>query len=199
MAANFFYISTNPTVQAKLASEIRSTFNSVDDIKLGPALNECVYLKAVVEETLRMSPSVPGILPREVLAGGITVAGHLFPAGVELTVPIYAIHHKPKYYPRPHTHDPERWIESSVGHDKVEKALSAFNPFSYGTRQCIGKRLAYTELWIAIARAVWLFDLYYVSGGMEDEFGDGVVEYKLVDHFAAARTGPVVRFQKRSM
>ena len=199
MAANFFYISTNPNVQAKLASEIRSTFNSVDDIRTGSVLNKCTYLKAVVEETLRMSPSVPGFLPREVLAGGITVAGHTFPKGVELAVPIYTIHHNPKYYPSPHKYDPERWIESSVGHDAVAKAWNAFNPFSYGTRQCIGKRLAYTELWITIARAIWLFDFHYVSGGMEDKLGDSIVEYKLMDHFAAARSGPVVRFQKKSM
>ena len=199
MAANFFYISTNPNVQAKLVSEIRSTFNSVDDIRTGSVLNKCTYLKAVVEETLRMSPSVPGFLPREVLAGGITVAGHTFPKGVELAVPIYTIHHNPKYYPSPHKYDPERWIESSVGHDGVARAWSAFHPFSYGTRQCIGKRLAYTELWITIARAIWLFDFHYVSGGMEDKLGDSIVEYKLMDHFAAARSGPVVRFQKKSM
>ena len=197
MAANFFYLSTNPSAQAILAAEIRSTFATVEDIRLGPLLDSCKYLKAFIEETLRMSPSIPGVLPREVLPGGITVAGRNFPAGVELAVPIYAIHHNKSYYPEPHRHWPERWMPEVVGKEAVDTAWSAFTPFSYGSRACAGKRLAYLELWITVARVVWEFELEYRDGGREEAFGREVMEYRLWDHFTAARTGPVVRFHKR--
>lgn len=197
MAANFFYISTCQETQSKLATEIRSTFDSVEKIKLGSKLDSCIYLKAVVEETLRMSPSVPGVLPRRVMAGGIEVVGHKFPAGVELAVPIYAIHHNPKYYPDPHRHNPDRWLANIVGEENVAKSRSAFHPFSYGSRQCIGMKLAYMELWITLARAIFLYDFRYIEGGFEDSFDTHPVEYKLVDHMAAARSGPIIQFVKR--
>ena len=75
-------------MKAKLSREIRSTFKSEEEIKLGPKLDSCEYLKAVVEETLRISPSLAGPLPRQVEAGGLQVLGQYFPEGVELAVPI---------------------------------------------------------------------------------------------------------------
>lgn len=198
IAANFFYLTRNPHTLSRLASEIRSTFTSSREIRLGPKLDSCHYLHAVVEETLRMSPSVPGLLTREVLPGGAEVAGTYFPAGVELGVPIYAIHHNSIYFPSPHTYKPERWLEDENEDGKfgVTSAYSAFQPFSYGTRQCIGKRLAYMEIWFVLARVLWQFDVEFVSGREEVLHGDEP-EYKLWDHMAAAREGPVVRFRPR--
>ena len=197
LAANFFYLTTNPSAQRTVAAEVRSTFASVEDIRHGPALDSCRHLKAFIEETLRMAPSVPGMLPREVLPGGITVAGKFFPTGVELAVPIYALHHSEKYHPEPHQHRPERWLPEAVGQEAVDRAWSAFSPFSYGSRSCLGKKLAYMELWTTIARVVWTFDLEYRGGGREEAFGDNVVEYRLLDHLTAGKSGPIVRFHKR--
>ncbi|KIX92471.1 uncharacterized protein Z520_11791 [Fonsecaea multimorphosa CBS 102226] len=199
LAANFFYLTHNKDKLVKLCAEIRSTFPSVDEIKLGRQLDSCRYLKATVEETLRFSPSLPGVLPREVLPGGLTVDDRFFfPPGVEVSVPVYALHHNAEYFPDPDVWKPERWIPEEVGEDAVKKSYAAFTPFSYGSRQCIGKRLAYIELWITIARAVYLFDMEYVGGGIEDRpASSNVAEYKMLDHLAAAREGPVIRFRIR--
>jgi len=139
-------------------------------------LDSCRYLKATIEETLRFSPSLPGILPRKVLPGGLTVDDRFyFPAGVEVTVPVYALHHNAEYFPDPDTWKPERWLPDEVGEEGVKRCYEAFTPFSYGSRQCIGKRLAYIELWITVARAVYLFDFDYVGGGKEDRLGVMIV------------------------
>lgn len=198
LAANFFYITQNPKTLSKLRSEIRSRFGSADDIRLGPALDSCQYLHAVINETIRISPSLPGILPREVLSGGLTVCGHQFPMGVDLSVPIYTLHHNADVYPCPHTHIPERWLEEETSKEAVKRCHDALTPFSYGSRMCIGHRLAKMELWLTLARAVYMFDLEYLGGGKEDRLlGDGGLEYKLIDHLAAAREGPIIRFVKR--
>ena len=199
IAANFFYITNNPKTLAKLTSEIRSTFSCVEDIRLGPRLESCQYLHAVINESLRISPSLPGILPREVLPGGITVCGHYFPPGVELSVPIYALHHNTDVFLAPHKHIPERWIPTEVGDEAVKQCHGAFTPFSYGSRMCIGRRLAMIELQITLARAVFMFDLEYVEGGREDRLRTEGLEYKLLDHLAAGRSGPMIRFIKREM
>ncbi|OQV00703.1 hypothetical protein CLAIMM_06167 [Cladophialophora immunda] len=199
LAANFFYLTHNKDKLDKLYSEIRSTFTSVEEIKLGRKLESCHYLKATIEETLRFSPSLPGVLPREVLPGGLMVDNRVFlPPGVEVSVPVYALHHNAEYFPDPDVWKPERWLSEEVGEEAVKKSYGAFTPFSYGSRQCIGKRLAYIELWITVARAVYLFDMEYVGGGIEDRLASAsVAEYKMLDHLAAARKGPVIRFRMR--
>jgi cytochrome P450 len=196
IAANFFYITQNPETLSKLTREIRSTFSSVEEIRLGQKLDGCEYLQAIVEETLRMSPSITGVLPREVLPGGIRVAGEFFPAGVGLSVPIYTLHHNTEYYPEPHKHIPERWLVDESSDEALKRGVAVMTPFSYGPRGCIGQRLARMELYITLARAVYLYNLEYVGGGREVAFGAGVLEYKLLDHLAAGRSGPIIQFEK---
>ena len=199
IAANTFYIAQNANVQAKLYSEIHSTFDSVDEIRSGPKLDSCKYLKAVVEETLRMNPSVPAVLPREVMSGGITVAENFFPEGVQISVPIYGLHHDQRYYSEPHKYMPERWLPEVVGDEAVNRCWSAFHPFSYGARQCAGKRMAYIELWITLARTIHLFEMEYIGGGREESFGPDVSEYKTRDHLTTSRKGPIISFKKRDV
>ena len=195
IAANLFYITQNPETKARLTLEIRSTFDSLEEIVLGKQLDSCNFLKAVVQETLRITPSLPGILSRQVQEGGVTVLGHYFAQGTELAVPVYALHHNEEYFPENHVHKPDRWQTDSKAY--VERAQTAFQPFSYGSRQCIGKRLAYIELYIFLARIMWLYDVKYLGKGREEAWGPDVVEYKMIDHIAAARVGPVIEFTRR--
>lgn len=162
-------------------------------------LDSCRYLHAVVNETLRLSPSLPGVLPREVLKGGLGVVGEIFPAGVELSVPIYTLHHLEEVYPEPHRFMPERWLPGHNDEESVKWCTETLTPFSYGSRQCIGKRLAQIEICLLLAKALWKYDVGYVSGGKEDRFAHDpeIVEYKLLDHLAAGREGPLIRFASR--
>lgn len=184
--------------QNRLAKEVQSQFSSVEDIRLGDALDRCHFLKAYAEETLRMSPSVPGLLPREVLPGGIDILGDHFPPGVEVAVPIWALHHDSRYYDDPHRHRPQRWLEDECGEEAVRQCWYAFHPFSYGTRQCLGMKVAYSQIWITLARIAFLFEVVYEGGGMEDRFDLDTVQYKLLDHMAAGRDGPILTFRLRS-
>jgi cytochrome P450 len=198
--ANFFYITQNPKTLGKLTAEVRSTFPNVDAIRLGPALDSSRYLRAVVDETLRISPSLPGILPREVLPGGLSVCGEYFPQGVDLAVPIYTLHHNATIFPCPHKHIPERWLADQTSEEAVKRCHEALTPFSYGSRMCIGWRLALMELRLTIARSVWMFELEYMGGGRENRLlgpDSEALEYQLLDHMAAGRNGPIIRFRKR--
>lgn len=145
LAANMYYITRNPKVLERLTAEIRSTFDSMEEIKIGTKLADCTYLKAVVDETLRMSPSVPAGVYREADKGGATVAGHFMPEGTELVAPLYTIQHNPKYFPEPFKFQPQRWLPEESGADAVAQARSAFAPFTLGSRGCLGKRLAYVR------------------------------------------------------
>ncbi|KAI8282818.1 isoamyl alcohol oxidase [Colletotrichum sp. SAR11_57] len=60
LAATLFYLSGNARAYARLCHEIRSTFDSVEDIRIGAKLSSCNYLRACIDEALRMSPPVGG-------------------------------------------------------------------------------------------------------------------------------------------
>ena len=144
-----------------------------------------------------MSPSIPGHFSRVVLPGGLDVCGEHIPAGVDVGIGYYSLHHNGRYFQDPHVHRPERWLG---GKEEVKKMREAWFPFGYGPRMCIGRRLAYMELSMMIAMAVWRFDIEYVEGGVETahQKEGGGLEYHLTDHLTAARNGPVVRFTERS-
>lgn len=212
MAATLFYLVRNEHALRKATEEVRSKFSNAEEIVQCAALSSCTYLRACIDEAMRLSPSVGGILPREVLPGGITIDGHRIPEGTVVGVPHYTIHHNPAYYPSPFAYVPERWVEGApsslngavTSADDVALAQSAFCPFSVGPRGCIGKGLAYHEMMTTLARTVYMYDMRKAvgvkdpgEGGPQLEWGrHRESEYQLIDTFTSARDGPMVEFRK---
>ncbi|ETN41091.1 uncharacterized protein HMPREF1541_03026 [Cyphellophora europaea CBS 101466] len=190
LAAIFFYLASTPRAYRRLKDEVRSAFEHEDDIRTGPTLNKLLYLRACIDEAMRMTPPAGSSLFREAQEGGATVDGQRLPAGVQVGVPIYGIHHNAEYFPAPFEYRPERWLEGESGNTKenVEKARSAFCPFSVGTRSCVGKGMAMMELSLAVAYAIHTLDFQHAEGqhalkgwGFEGEFA-------VQDHITASKT-----------
>ena len=209
LAAAFFYLVHNPKALEKLTEEVRSTFSDIEEIHSSPTLNSCVYLRSVIDEAMRLSPPVGGLLPREVLSGGIDIDGLHIPEGCIVGTPHYALHHNPEYFPAPFEFIPERWIPDSsaiVTKETVATAQSAFCPFSIGPRGCIGKGVAYVELTTSLARVVYLYEMRLAPG---DHVGEGNPdlewgrqrkgEYQLMDSFTSLKDGPYVEFRERKV
>lgn len=204
LAATLFYLVRHPRAMEKLKNEVRTRFNNVEEIVSGPQLNELPYLKACIDEAMRLAPAVPAAIPREAMAGGAYVDGVYLPAGTDCGTPAYSIHRHPDYYREPLYYIPERWIEgakceTSTGVSwitsaaEVDVARRAFCPFSIGPRGCIGKGMALMEMRITLARMMFLFDI--TSGDRTGEDAQG--HYDLVDHFVVSKTGPSVIVRKR--
>ncbi|RSM20901.1 hypothetical protein CDV31_000272 [Fusarium ambrosium] len=212
MAATLFYLVRCPRALKRVTEEIRSKFNDVEEVCQGATLASCTYLRACIDEAMRLSPSVGGITPREVLPGGITVEGRPIPEGTVVGVPHYAIHHNESYFPSPYEYMPERWLAGAVNPltnekttvDEVALAASAFCPFSIGPRGCIGKGLAYVEMTNTLARTIYLYDMRKAIGIVDPAEGNPnnewgrhrVTEMQLVDIFTSAKNGPMIEFRK---
>ncbi|EED19358.1 cytochrome P450 monooxygenase, putative [Talaromyces stipitatus ATCC 10500] len=205
IVATLFYLVRHPEVMSKLKREVRSSFTEVEQIVSGPGLNDLTYLKACIDEAMRLSPAVPGSIPREAMEGGAEVDGVFLPAGSECGTPAFSIHRSPDYYREPLSYMPERWIEGATCQtqsgqqswkttkNEIEVARNAFCPFSIGPRGCIGKSMALMEMRITLARLMFLFDIELADRTGEDT--DGFL--KLTDHFVSAKTGPNVFIRRR--
>lgn len=201
IASIFFYLLLNPRILTKLVVEITSTFTDVEEIRF-QRLQELPYLRAIIDESLRLSPPIPGLLARRVLPGGALIDGIYCPTGTVVGVLAYVLHHHESYFPCASSFIPERWISGS--HDDInvktsprsmELAKSAFCAFSLGPRGCIGKNMAYMEIGIAIARLLFLYDIRRPLSTSEKEESFG--EYKLWDYFISNRQGPIMQFKGR--
>lgn len=212
MAAALYYLIHNPSTLHRLEDEIRGAFSRAEDIYMGSKLQHCSYLRACLDETMRMSPAVAGLLPREILEGGVDIPsmGLHLPTGVEVGVPIYAIHHNADYVAELFKFDPGLWLDQdddkSPEYRQSKEALHViFCPFSLGQRSCLGKPLVYMELSITIARLVWEYDMrlapeQYRSKEIEREVRRGernASEYQFQDWFLSNNESVMVEFRAR--
>lgn len=69
------------------------------------------------------------------------------------TIPVWAIHHDERWYPRPYHFDPERWTKDA---ERARPRYSFF-PFGGGNRVCIGEAFARMEARLVLARVLQLF------------------------------------------
>jgi cytochrome P450 len=153
----FFYLSRNETCYQKLASEVRSTFESSADIRGGSQLSSCRYLRACIDETLRICPPVPGTLWREMVSGDDTsqpfiIDGPVVPPDTTFGVSTYALHHNEEYFPEPFSYQPERWLEPAKDFTTRRQMQDAFFAFSVGPRVCASKHMAYLEISLVVAK-----------------------------------------------
>ncbi|KAA6416353.1 MAG: Cytochrome P450 [Lasallia pustulata] len=151
-----------------------------------------------------MSPPISGTLWREVCAGGHVIDNEYVPAGYDVGVNPYAVHHNEDCFPDSFTFKPERWIPSADNPEKdIERARRAFSVYSIGSRACAGRNMAYTELGDSIARTMWYSDfrrpegpLGVVGAGAEGsrEGRHRVKEFQLMEHLTCSHDGPFLQF-----
>ncbi|TRX91633.1 hypothetical protein FHL15_007415 [Xylaria flabelliformis] len=209
ICGTLFYLSRYPDCYRRLAQEIRSTFKNGGEIKTSPQLASCHYLRACIDESMRMSPPVSTTLWREQVSGTDTntpliVDGHVIPKGTLVGVNIYALHHNEEYFPDPFIYKPERWLDGEAG-DRIN-SIAAFAPFSTGPRSCAGKSLAYLETSLFVAKTLWYFDFEPAPGKL-GEAGGGTAglndgrgrpnEYQIEDIFTSRHEGPHLKFVPR--
>ena len=202
----FFYISRNPRPYEKLINEIRNTFDSVDEIVSGPKLSSCKYLRACIDETMRMTPAGPSEVPRTVLSGGQMIDGELYPAGAVVGVSDWSSGRSDEFGD-PNVYRPERWIvdeKAGVTAEEVLRISSYLHPFSTGWSSCVGKNLAMLELLMTVARTLFRLDIRAEPGSTLGEGHPGLgwgrrerKQFQLFDRFIAARDGPMIQFKRR--
>lgn len=157
----------NSEIWKKLQEDVLENFGDFEDFdSSNPASNltydeikRCTYVRYVINEALRMYPSVPmnqrvavkdTFLPK---GGGKDGSLPLFcPKGTKVAYSVYALHMRKDFYgDDPEVFRPERWAEG------VGKSWE-YLPFNGGPRICLGQQFALVEASYTLIRLVQSFD-----------------------------------------
>lgn len=76
-----WFLLKNPAAMARLQKEIRTTFQTVEEITIA-SVSKLPYLHAVLQEAMRLHPLGPVNVPRQVDRQGTIICGHEIPVGV---------------------------------------------------------------------------------------------------------------------
>lgn len=125
MAWTFEYLTRHPDALKRLRDEI-------------DAGESDAYLMAVINEVLRLRPSIPNIIVREVKKP-IEIGGVQFEPGMHLWASAYLVNHDKSTYENPDEFRPERFLDTKPG-------TFTWIPFGGGRIRCIGDKIALLEM-----------------------------------------------------
>ncbi|KAL3417488.1 cytochrome P450 [Phlyctema vagabunda] len=139
------------------------------------ALDALPILNAIITETLRLYPAVPGAAPRvtPLSRSGTTLAGYPgIPGGITVQASAYTLHRNEDVFPNPEEWRPERWLDASPAH--LTDMYHWFWAFGSGGRMCIGKHFGDNSIRFALAAVYTNFTTELVgdyAGRMEQKDG----------------------------
>ena len=153
LAWAFYLLQKHPEVEHRLREEIATVLGTeavgMDDLPKLP------YLRAVIQETLRMYPAtwINARQPnKDVILEGIAL-----PKGTSLVFSPYTLHRKPELWEAPDTFRPERFVG-------METLPVHYMPFLAGPRRCIGDQFAMTEMMVILATLIQHFRWEFPAG-----------------------------------
>ena len=149
-----YHLAIHPEYQQMAYKEIMEV---IGDRPLGEGdTRKLRFLKACMDETLRIFPSTRGT-EREIQKDTV-LGGYHVPKGTTVLMNhmVMMLH-----YPQPHDFIPERWVRGS------DHPLAGTNPpfgilsFGHGKRQCIGKRFALKYCTVLLLKMIKEFHIEY--------------------------------------
>ncbi|KAD4888578.1 hypothetical protein E3N88_20651 [Mikania micrantha] len=121
------------------------------------------YLLCIVNETMRMYPPGPLLVPHE-SSDDCVVGGYHIPRGTMLLVNQWAIHHDPNLWSDPEMFCPERF----KGLEGKSRDGFRFMPFGFGRRSCPAEGLAMRMIGLTLGLFIQCFDWERISDEMVD-------------------------------
>jgi cytochrome P450 len=207
LASIFWYLVRAPRCYQKLVEELQSTFQTAEDVIYGPKLLGSTYLRACIDEGMRLVPPGPCEPSREVPAGGLDVLNHHYPKGTIVGTAPWCDSLNVDVYGDPSVFRPERWIvdeAAGVTKEMVTEIRSNSHPFLTGPDSCAGKNIALAEILLLVSKTLLRFDVRKSPGSTlgegNPELGWGErnrKQFQVVDAYISVKQGPEVQLRKR--
>nr|AYM55635.1 cytochrome p450 [Croton stellatopilosus] len=152
----------NPRIFKKAQSEVREIYKgkeNVDETKI----HELKYLNCIIKETLRLHPSLPLVAKQS--RANVEILGYDIPIKTKVLINLWAIGRDPKYWTKPESFCPERFIDNSISYKGVD---FEFIPFGAGRRICPGISFALPNIELPLAQLLFHFD-WKLGNGLKNQ------------------------------
>ncbi len=116
------------------------------------------YLKQVTDESMRCFPPA-WIMGRKTIEDDV-IDGYEIPAGTNVIMPIYVVHHDERVWEKPFDFIPERFTMKNL----KEKHKYSYFPFGGGPRLCIGNNFAIQEMQVCLVMILQKFRIEVDAG-----------------------------------
>ncbi|KIL87794.1 hypothetical protein FAVG1_08673 [Fusarium avenaceum] len=178
-----YHILQLPEVEKTLIESLDEVFGKSEAAPSLVQLEQVKYLRACINEALRLAMAVPGMLPRVVprRAQPFVVDDRVVPPGTIVGMSAYTMNTDPQVWGQnAKSFNPARWLGPNA--KELETHLCTF---SKGARQCIGINVAYAETTIALAHFFHSFKLELKTKKLrtKDKFNQDVLEPGLLVNF----------------
>ncbi|XP_022913357.2 cytochrome P450 4c3-like isoform X1 [Onthophagus taurus] len=151
-----FEITKRPDIQERILNECLFMEESKHENSTTYIdLQSLTYTEAVIKETMRIYPAVP-LIGRN-LTAPLTINGLTLPADTDLLFSLQSLHEM--NFPNPKEFNPDRFLQENL-HDIPQ---NIYAPFSYGQRDCIGRKIAMVEMKFIISFIIKHFTLHPVQ------------------------------------
>ncbi|XP_014488280.1 PREDICTED: cytochrome P450 9e2-like [Dinoponera quadriceps] len=145
-------LAVHRDIQDRLFEEVELHFAEGNGEISYEAVSKMTYMDMVVSEALRKYP--PAIMTDRLCTKSYELPSTkpgcknvILEPNSMTWIPVYALHHDPKYFPNPSKFDPERF-----SHENKDNIVPyTYMPFGFGPRMCIGNRFALMETKLLVA------------------------------------------------
>ncbi|XP_067214408.1 cytochrome P450 302a1, mitochondrial isoform X2 [Linepithema humile] len=158
-----YFLAKNPRVQRRLYDEIISILSKTGSVMTKKSLDDMLYLKACIKESLRLRPAFPYLT--RLLSSPISLHGYMIPKGTFVIMANQITSQREEHFEDPEKYRPERWLNQNE-HGQEYTCL----PFGYGVRSCLGKDIAETQMMLITATLIKEFMVEYDYADIQSRF-----------------------------
>ncbi|KAF1993778.1 cytochrome P450 monooxygenase [Amniculicola lignicola CBS 123094] len=165
-----YQLLKNPAMMQKVVEELDAALEDDDDdedesgVVSYDKVKHLPYMRACLDESLRLFPPTPHGLPRETPAGGLNILGDYIPGGVSVAMSAFVAHRQESIYPNADKFIPERFLG-----EEGKSLQPYFLAFSAGARGCIGRNISYLEQTVVLASVLRRYEFALKSKDWELE------------------------------
>ncbi|KYM96398.1 Cytochrome P450 4V3 [Cyphomyrmex costatus] len=149
-----FILANFPEVQEKVYKELLTIYGTETPISAPVKcddLQHMLYLDRVIEETMRLFPTIPVIGRR--LTEDVKIGDSILQKNTNIIIVLMLMNRQEQYWPNPLEFDPDRFLPERIKNCPLNYHI----PFSDGPKNCIGTKYAMISMKVILATLIRTF------------------------------------------